>query len=421
MPNLLPRRALTHLNERVDVFRAVVVGGPRQAGKTTLLRQLHAERGGTFATLDDPTVLQTVRADPSGFAGYGSAPRIFDEVQRGGDDLLLAVKRLMDLDDAPGQFVLSGSTRFLTVPTLSESLAGRAVFVDLWPLSAAERTRSEVDAPALLFDRERLLQSTPVSQWGRSDYFKLICEGGYPEAIRIRSESLRADWFDSYVSTVVLRDVAEFADIRHANLVPQLLRLVAARSGSNLVFSDLAKSLELNHATVRDYLGYLDIVYLTAKLPTWSTNLTSKLIKTPKAYVTDSGLTASLLGADLASVSAPGHPLAGPLVETFVFAELTRQLTVSAIRAGLHFYRDRDGREIDFVLERRDGAVVAIEVKASATVRSDSFKHLHWLRDRLGDRFHAGYVLYLGEELRPFGPDMAAVPLSALWSGEPLP
>ncbi|MEU5157444.1 ATP-binding protein [Glycomyces sp. NPDC021274] len=421
MSNLLPRRALAHLNERVDAFRAVVVGGPRQAGKTTLLRQLHAERGGTFATLDDPTVLQTVRADPSGFAGYGSAPRIFDEVQRGGDDLLLAVKRLTDLDDAPGQFVLSGSTRFLTVPTLSESLAGRAVFVDLWPLSAAERTRSEVDAPALLFDRERLLHSLPASQWDRSDYFKLICEGGYPEAIRIRSEPLRADWFDSYVSTVVLRDVAEFADVRHANLVPQLLRLVAARSGSNLVFSDLAKSLELNHATVRDYLGYLDIVYLTAKLPTWSTNLTSKLIKTPKAYVTDSGLTASLLGADLEAVSAPGHPLAGPLVETFVFAELTRQLTVSAVRAGLHFYRDRDGREIDFVLERRDGAVVAIEVKASATVRADSFKHLHWLRDRLGDRFRAGYVLYLGEELRPFGPDMAAVPLSALWGGAPLP
>ncbi len=398
-----------------------MVGGPRQAGKTTLLRQLHAERGGTFATLDDPTVLQTVRSDPSGFAGHGSAPRIFDEVQRGGDDLLLAVQRLMDLDDAPGQFVLSGSTRLLTVPTLSESSAGRAVFVDLWPLSAAERTRSDVDAPELLFDRQRLLDSPQASQWTRADYFKLVCEGGYPEAARIGSESLRADWFEGYVSTVVLRDVAEFADVRHANLLPQLLRLVAARSGSNLVLSELAKSLELNHATVRDYLGYLDIVYLTAKLPTWSTSLTAKSIKTPKAYVTDSGLTASLLGADFEAVSAPGHPLAGPLVETFAFTELTRQLTVSSIRAGLHFYRDRDGREIDFVLERRDGAVVAIEVKASATVRSDSFKHLHWLRDRIGDRFRAGYVLYLGEETVPFGPDMAALPVSALWGGAPMP
>ncbi|MFG3340652.1 ATP-binding protein [Glycomyces sp. NPDC048151] len=420
MSMLLPRRALTGLNERLDAFRIVIVGGPRQAGKTTLLRLLHEERGGTFNTLDDATTLQTVRADPTGFAEFGAAPKIIDEVQRGGDDLLIAIKRLVDLDDSAGQFVLSGSTRFLTVPSLSESLAGRAVFVDLWPLSAVERTRADIDAPALLFEPEKLRALPLATTWKRAAYFDLICAGGYPEAVRIGSDRLRADWFEGYVSTVVLRDVAAFADIRRADLIPRLLRLIAARTGSGLVMADLARSLELNHATVRDYLGYLDIVYLTGNLPPWSTNLTSKLVKTPKAYVTDSGLAAALLGAEPGALAQPGHELAGPLVETFVFAELTRQLATSELRAELSFFRDRDGREVDFVLERRDGTIVGIEVKAAATVRDDAFKHLRWMKERLGDRFKAGYVIYLGDQIRPFGPDLTALPLSTLWAGAPL-
>lgn len=420
MSPLLPRRALAGLNERLDAFRIVIVGGPRQAGKTTLLRLLHQERRGTFNTLDDATTLQTVRADPTGFAEYGTTPRIIDEVQRGGDDLLIAIKRLVDLDDGAGQFVLSGSTRFLTVPTLSESLAGRAVFVDLWPLSAAERTRVDIDAPALLFEPEALRSLPLATMWQRTEYFDLICAGGYPEAVRIGSDRLRADWFEGYVSTVVLRDVASFADIRRADLIPRLLRLIAARTGSGLVMADLARSLELNHATVRDYLGYLDIVYLTANLPPWSTNFTSKLVKTPKCYVTDSGLTAALLGAEPDALARPGHELAGPLVETFVFTELTRQLATSEVRAELSFFRDRDGREVDFVLERRDGSIVGIEVKAAATVRDDAFKHLRWMKERLGDRFKAGYVIYLGDQIRPFGSDLTAVPLAALWAGTAL-
>jgi predicted AAA+ superfamily ATPase len=184
--------------------------------------------------------------------------------------------------------------------------------------------------------------------------------------------------------------------------------------------ADLARGLELSHATARDYLGYLDIVYLTANLPPWSTNLTSKLVKTPKAYVTDSGLASSLLGADPTALAAPGHELAGPLAETFVFTELTRQLATSELRAELSFFRDRDGREVDFVLERRDGTIVGIEVKAAATVRDDAFKHLRWMKDRLGARFAAGYVIYFGDQIRPFGPGMTALPLSALWAGQPL-
>nr|WP_260173383.1 ATP-binding protein [Nocardioides albus] len=400
-------------------FRIVVVGGPRQAGKTTLLRTLHAEGSGSYATLDDPTTLNTARQDPAGYASFGARPRVIDEVQRGGNDLLLAIKECADNDNSPGQFILSGSSRFLTVPTLSESLAGRAVFLDLWPLSAAERTGSVADTPAALFDPATFASRDLVSTWGRDDYFELIRSGGYPEAIRV-PESVRDAWFDSYVSTVTLRDVASFADIRNASAVPQLLGLVAARSGGQLVQGDLAKSLNLAQNTVRDYLNYLEIVFLAARLPAWSTNLSSRLIKTPKAYVTDSGLAASLLGVD-ESVAEPGHPQAGQLVETLVFTELTRQLTTSTARANLNYFRDREGREVDFVLTKRDGSIVAIEVKASATAKTDSFKHLAWMRDKYGEKFRAGYVLYLGSEVRPFGDRLAAVPVSALWEGRPLP
>ncbi|PUB27939.1 hypothetical protein C8K30_104392 [Promicromonospora sp. AC04] len=420
MSHHVPRRALTGLERRVGAFRIVVVGGPRQAGKTTLLRELHKASGGTFSTLDDATTLNTVRDDPTAFVAFGETPRIIDEVQRGGDGLLLAVKAVTDQSDASGQFVLSGSTRFLTVPTLSESLAGRAVFLDLWPLSAAELTRADVDAPSDLFEPERLTGRALSTNWAREQYFSLICGGGYPEAVRLDAE-LRDDWFDSYVSTVVLRDVASFADVRHVSTVPRLLRIVAARSGSGLVVTDISQSLGIAQPTVRDYLGYLDIVYLTSRLPVWSNNLTSRLTKTPKAYVTDSGLAASLVGAHPEAVARPGHQLSGMLMETFVFTELTRQLATSSVRADLSYYRDREGREVDFVLERRDGAVVGIEVKASGSVRSDAFSHLAWMRDRLGERFKAGYVVYLGEHVRPFGDRLAALPLSALWGGQGLP
>nr|WP_246088287.1 DUF4143 domain-containing protein [Nocardioides albertanoniae] len=160
-------------------------------------------------------------------------------------------------------------------------------------------------------------------------------------------------------------------------------------------------------------------MFLTASLPVWSTNLSSRLIKTPKAYVTDTGLAASLLGVD-ESVAEPGHPQAGQLVETLVFTELTRQLTTSSARASLNYFRDREGREVDFVLTKRDGSIVGIEVKASATAKVDSFKHLAWMRDKYGEKFRAGYVLYLGSEIRPFGDRLTAVPLSALWEGRRL-
>lgn len=412
---MVPRFALGRLRHRAAAFRVVVVNGPRQAGKTTLLNLFREDHGGSFRSLDEATTLQVARQDPMEFARYGAVPRIIDEIQRGGDTLVLAIKYLVDRDNSRGQFVLSGSTRFLTVPTLSESLAGRAVFVELWPLAAAERFGTQGNFCELLFAGRQSFSGAAESSWTRADYFRLICDGGYPEVLSIGNPALRRGWFDGYLSTVVLRDVANFAQIQHGELIPRLLAMLAVRAGRQMVISDLARDLQLNHATVRNYLRYLDTVFLAGQVSPWSSNLNAKLTKTPKVFPTDSGLAAHLLQAEADALAVPGHPTTGVLVETFVYAELTRLLAASDLGATLHFYRDRDGREIDFLLEQRNGQIVAVEVKAASSIGPDDFRHLRWLAERLGDRFAGGYVLYLGSQTHPVGERMMALPLSAMW------
>ena len=313
------------------------------------------------------------------FAASGRRPLIIDEIQRGGDPLLLAIKHVVDQTGDRGQFILSGSTRFLTVPTLSESLAGRVGFVDLWPLAMAERVGDQSDFCARIFAGVEGFHGSPASAWNRDEYIDLACCGGYPEAIAITDPRVRTAWFDGYLSTVVLRDVANFASVQHGALIPRLLGLAAARTGGPLVTADVARAVELSLATTRNYLSYLDIVFLLGTVPSWSTNLVSRIAKTPKAYITDSGLSAHLLGSTPDSVRRPGSRALGGLIETFVFTELTRMLAFGDSGATLYGLRDADGHEIDFVLEERDGRVAALEVKASASATSGDARHLIWL------------------------------------------
>lgn len=414
MTELVPRLAQGLLDELVSALRVVIVNGPRQSGKTTLLKKYQHTHGGTYRTLDDRQAQQAAVADPAAFAAEGSPPRLIDEVHRGGDWLVRAIKIAVDEDPRPGQFILSGSSRFLTVPTLSESLAGRAAFVDLWPLSMTERSGGPGDFVSRLFRDPASLRDRE-STWTREDYARAICAGGYPEALGLTSGVARRAWFDGYLTTIINRDISDFAEIGKIRGIPQLLGLVAARSGTPLVISDLARSAELDRKTVQTYLTYLDTVFLTAEVPCWSTNLTSRLSKTPKAFLTDSGLAAHLLGVTESDLRQVGHPALGALAETFVFTELLKLRSISEVPFTIYQFRERDGREIDFVIEGPGGAVVGIEVKSSASPGADAAKHLRWLRDKLGDRFVAGVVLHLGTRASSFGDGVYALPTSALW------
>ncbi len=411
---LVPRFALHRLDLLVGALRIVIVNGPRQAGKTTLLTMLQEQRGGSLRSLDNDQTLAAALADPREFARYGDRPIIIDEVQRGGDPLVLAIKYLVDQDNSPGHFVLSGSTRFLTIPTLSESLAGRAVFVELWPLAVAERVGVSTDLASVLVDSPRTLLESAPSSWTREDYLQLLVEGGFPEVIRLPA-AIRGAWFEGYLQTVIQRDVRQFANIRHGAVVPQLLRLLAARAGSLVVATDLARTVEMNQATVRDYLSYLNTVFLTIQIPAWSTSVTTKAAKVSKTYLTDVGVAAHLLGVNADSMREPGHKAVGALLETFVVTELVKLLAHQDRGLAVHYFRDRDGREIDIIIEGRDGRVVGIEVKASASASTTDFRHLAWLRDKLGDKFVTGIVCNLGTESLSFGDRLMAVPVSILW------
>lgn len=418
--SLIPRVASGLLAELAAGLRIVIVNGPRQCGKTTLLQEYHHIHGGTFSTLDDDGVLATARTDPQTFVRYGERPHLIDEVQRGGDQIVLAIKQVVDTDQARGQFILSGSTRFLLVPTLSESLAGRAGFVDLWPLATAERTGGSASFADRVFNEsDGLLGAT--TPWRRHDYLELMVGGGYPEPIAIESGRARRAWYSGYLATVTSRDIADFAQVHRGRALLQLLRLVAARSGGLAVVSDLARGAGLDREAARNYLRHLEMVFLIHEVPAWSTNLTNKVAKTSKLYLTDSGLAAHLLDVSVDALRRPGHPGLGGLVETFVFTELLKLQTFGDVPFTIRHLRERDGREIDFVLEAADGRVVAIEVKASASANDTDARHLRWLRDRAGDRFVAGLVLYLGDGTYSFGDRITAAPVSALWGHAALP
>lgn len=414
---LIRRQVGTLIEECVRDFRVTIVNGPRQAGKTTLLRQLHAQLGGTFVTLDDADQRAAARDDPGGYLQGASRPMFIDEVQRAGNEFILAIKAAVDRDQRPGTFVLSGSTRFLTVPTLSESLAGRAALIELWPFSVAERVGAAPDFLDRVFDdSDALLRESPAVLT-RHEYLRLACIGGFPEVVARRSVRSRAIWFRSYLTTVTQREVLDIARVRNIELLPRMFRLLAALTAQELNATALARDLGIDDDTVRSYLPLLETVFLLHRLPAWSRNLTARVKHRPKMHLTDTGLAAWLLEQSADALARPGNPAAGSLLETFVVNELTKLRATADIDIGMFHFQDRDGREVDCVLETPAGRVVGVEVKAAATVRGEDFRHLTTLRDRIGDHFAAGVVFFTGQRPLPFGDRLIALPISLLWGG----
>jgi predicted AAA+ superfamily ATPase len=287
--------------------------------------------------------------------------------------------------------------------------------MELWPFAVAERAGVEGDVGQLLVDSPKDLLGAGASSWKRDDYLELIHTGGFPEIVAMPTGLGRHSWYETYLDTVIQRDIGQFADLHHAAILPRLLLLLATRSGTPVVTSDLASTVGLSQPTVRNYLAYLDTVFLTMSLPAWHAGLTTKAAKTPRTYLVDSGLTADLIGVNVDAIRQPGHAALGPLVETFAVTELTKLLAQSDRRVDARYFRDRDGHEIDVILETRDGRVTAIEIKASSSPTTHDFRHLSWLRDKLGDRFTGGVVLHLGSSTNSFGDRLIAAPLSALW------
>lgn len=388
-----------------------MVNGPRQVGKTTLTTNLSYPGTVAFATLDDRANRRAAREDPRSFLQRSADTFVIDEAQFE-PNLFRAIKAAVDRDRRPGRFLLTGSSRLLSAPDMAASLVGRVEIVDLWPFSQGELvsvTDNFVDA---IFDRPVDLIRTIETD--RKDVTERIVTGGYPEVVR-RQPDRRRSWFDSYLTTITQSVIRDLASIERLAEIPRLLRLCAARTGTELNVSALANEFESPARTVDGYLALLGQAFLLDRIPAWSTNLSKKVIRRPKLVITDTGLASYLIGATPSTVAQVDGPF-GQLMETFVANEVRKQLTWSNTRPTLWHFRDRNGAEVDLLLEHPDGRVVGIEVKATSTPSGSDLQGLRYLADRLGDRFHFGVLLHTAPEATRFGPNIAALPVSALWT-----
>ncbi len=409
-PPLHKRLVEPALAEALADSPVVLIHGPRQCGKSTLARRLGEKRGYDYLSFDNDVARGAAEADPIGFVDGLPEHVILDEVQRV-PALFTSLKSAVDRNRQPGRFLLTGSANVLLVPKLADSLAGRMAIQRLHPFAQCEL----IGKLSTFLDHLFAVQF-PARKSTRLQHelATRIAAGGYPPALARPAGRRRNNWYRDYIDTLVQRDVRDLARISALDALPRLLRMAASRTAQLFNASDLATSFQLSRVTIGDYVTLLEHVFLLERLPPWSSNRASRLVKTPKLHIGDTGLACGLLGLDAAALSADRTQL-GPLLETFVYQELRRLASAHAYDHDFYHFRDRDQVEVDIVIERGAHALAGVEVKAAATVTAADFRGLRKLRDLAGKRFVCGVVLYDGETCASFGDGLYAVPIRLLW------
>ena len=440
-PSLYPRYVLPRLREALADSPVVLIHGPRQCGKSTLAQTLsnpivplpaspptydaapHRSEsigGYVYHSFDDDVLREAARADPVGFVSDLPERVILDEVQRV-PELFTSIKLEVDRNRTPGRFVLTGSTNLFLLPRLSESLAGRLQIVRLHPLAQRELigggapTNSWSDTKPGFLDKLfgegfKYGQTTRM----RDELVERVTAGGYAPAMALPSGRRRANWYRNYVETLVQKDVLDMSRIRRFDELPRLLEAASAQTASLFNQDSLSRTLRITRPTIADYAALLERAFLLERLPAWFTNRSSRLIKTPKLHIGDTGVGCALLGID-AWALASDRRMIGQFVETFVYQELRKQADWYESHVSFHYYRDKDGGEVDIVIERDGSDIAGIEVKAGATVTSSDFSGLRKLARVCDARFRTGVVLYDGETTVRFGEGLYAVPIRRLW------
>lgn len=410
------RRAEHLIQEALADTPVVVVQGARQVGKSTLATQILEGSGIPLLTLDTTATLNAARDDPDSFVRQRPHSMLaIDEVQRA-PELLRAVKAVVDEDPRPGRFLLTGSANLLSIPGQHESLAGRAETIPLFGLSQGEITGGHDQLTELLLRGDESQLPTARSYLSRHEYLEIICAGSYPQA-RLRVGRRRQVWFDNYLERILDRDVRDLSRLAHLDRLPRLIRLLAANNAGELVRARVAKEAGIPETSLPSYLDLMTSLYLIQSVPAWRGSLTQRVVARPKVSLLDTGLAARLtnLSPEALAPGSPSSHLAGGLVEAFVAGEVRRQSTWAPTPFELFHFRDRNGLEVDLVLEDDARRVAGIEVKASSTVRAQDFAGLQVLRDKTGPRFTLGAILYTGRESVRFSERLWALPLAALW------
>lgn len=405
-----PRLIAPVVLEALADMPVVCVAGPRQSGKTTLVRELDPERA--YFSLDDEKHYRSATSDMEGFMEALPDPVTLDEVQRV-PALFSAIKLSVDRDRRPGRFLLTGSANPLLVPQVSESLAGRMEIVQLQPLTEAEK---EYQEGCFLHDFlsghiKPCLGSR--SKFSGLDLAKRIVVGGYPEALG-RGSRLARKWHRQYLRSIIERDVREVSQARKGHELARLLEILALRNAQVFNVSNLAREIGLRRETVEHYVAVLERVFLVRRVLAWHRNTGKRLIKSPKIHLIDSGLAAALARLEtedwLDDRSSMGH-----LLESFVVQQIIAQSAWTDPELRVWHYRDKEHVEVDAVVTR-GRKTWGIEVKAATSLSSEDGRGLMRLAEQCGQDFECGIVLYNGQDILPMGDRrMLAVPLNELW------
>jgi predicted AAA+ superfamily ATPase len=386
----------------------VLLAGPRQAGKTTLVRQLSGS-GARYLTLDDELALMSAKEDPVGM--IRSLDRaVIDEIQRA-PSLLLAIKKSVDEDRRPGRFLLTGSANLMALPTVADSLAGRMETLLLLPLSQSEIEGQSTNWLDSVFAGQI---PRPGTKALGSDLVDRVLSGGYPEALSRSTPRRRIAWARQYIDALIQRDVRDVSRIEKLDQLPRFLRALAQTAGQMCNYSQLGGQVGLDSKTAAKYLGVFEQMYLLKRVDVWARNRLNRVVKTPKLQFIDSGLLAALIELTAEEVERDRTRF-GNVLESFVYGELLKATSTADGEYALMYYRDADKVEVDMVIENAAGQLVGVEVKASASVKESDLKGLRKLASLAGDQFKMGILLYDGDETMPLGDNIWAAPMATLW------
>lgn len=405
------RNLLSKVAESVQFSPATLVNGARQTGKSTFLKASFVEgQGYSYLSLDDLNLLRLAKSDPITFLGQLNDKAAIDEIQRA-PELMLPLKKVIDDARTTKRFVLTGSANILTLPKLSESLAGRMEIHTLWPLSQGEIRGTKEQFIDFAFSNDDPKAPPPSTQ---AEYLDAAVMGGYPEALAQMKAGRGPEWFKSYLQTILQRDIQDISRIEGLAELPNLLEIIASRAGNLINFADISRVTKLNAMTLKRYYTLLEMVFLVVEVPAWGGNHEKRLVKSPKVFINDSGLLCFLKGLNReALVRERGH--FGSVLENFVTMELKKQTGWAKLAANVLHFRNNKGDEVDVVLEAPDKKIVGVEIKASMDVNPSDFNGLHALAATAGNRFHRGFLVYTGDKIIQYDKNLWAVPIASLW------
>ena len=404
---LYKRWAVTTVNDALSIWRSVFISGVRQCGKTTLARQALPE--GDFRTLDDSALFDVAENDPAGFVKRrDSSVMIIDEVQKAAK-LLPEIKRILDADNAKGQYLLTGSADIKTLPAVTESLAGRMGTIRLRPLACAEMAGGKPDFLERAFAADF---PSVVKGFDKATVLEIAFRGGYPEALDMNRTAKR-QWFKSYLDSLLLHDIRKLMDVRAYAILRKMMELLLARSSKFFSENEVMAALGIGHDTFTRFLSILKTLYLVDEVEPWTSSDYGATGKRSKYFASDTGMMAAVLNWKIDEVNLDGDR-SGKIVESWVYNQIAPLADINPDFT-IRQFRDNRKREIDFMVESGDGRTLGIEVKAGSAVGKSDFAHLAWFRDNVACAGgFLGIVLYTGEHTLPFGKNLYAVPIGAI-------